>query len=582
MAETITVSQLEQLFGQLRSEFQEQVGSLSRSLSRLQDQVEKISPPPTPGNVRSELDKISSAVNLKRGSSVGFEGESKDDLAPWEIDDSSAERNFLDTIRRNRQARNSLFPERIRDERENKASQPVASVVVTAFTVDEKDKITTLTAKSFQYLNKKYKRYLVESPDTRLKMVSFLSTQVQLALVHDQSSKETDISELLDVSSIQDISDEVLYSIIAEYLRPKDREEFRTNLWEAVTDLREELKALARKRGEPAYVDFDLPRYETYMFPLVSRILDEIDSVDRLFRHKATAESLRLLPDPGYGSKSFPKAVNFYLHCFAPFAEHFSTYLGEAAMKAMKSTLEFTSAMRKVNQLFAKRSREHRQTLALVTPLKPLTELREQHDQRIEAKRLRFATAPAKLHALTEVDDHDNAVFESRLAKSGSTPVKPDEKGEYVKSMPLDFERDDDESAEIAWIDAEIKAASSPELFISQSRPSYSSQTTAPYRRPQEYAKDKPKATEKPCYSYAIKRECKDRECKFSHDEKVCREFILNRAADLLASPFYPVNTHSRELQSATQRRPAIVSRVEATGSLAATAEDSGFYIPLA
>jgi hypothetical protein len=173
----------------------------------------------------------------------------------------------------------------------------------------------------------------------------------------------------------------------------------------------------------------------------------------------------------------------------------------------------------------------------------------------VEAKRLIFA--------ISEVSGYDQSVFGSRLAQFAS----PSTKSNVLIGLeePSVASGDDLQVIELMVI---LRPPARP-LFISQSRPPYT-----PYRRPQVSAKEKPKTSDKPCYSYVIKRECKDRDCKFSHDDKVCREFVLQRAADLLTSPFYPVNTHSRELQTSTQQRPAVLSCVETIGPIAIAAEE--------
>ena len=105
---------------------------------------------------------------------------------------SKSEGNSFLLYRDQKRRHSSLFPEPISTDEEVKRN---TSQVVTAFQVEEEDKTRKLNVKSFLNLLKKYKEYKSTNADPRMNMMSFLSEEAQLNLVHDQGKKETEDSE---------------------------------------------------------------------------------------------------------------------------------------------------------------------------------------------------------------------------------------------------------------------------------------------------------------------------------------------------------------------------------------------------
>jgi hypothetical protein len=173
MAEFSMADKLADMIAILDDKLERRMNKMDEKIGDLQEQIKKSSRPSSP-KAESEPSDIPANVNANRGSGAGL----SDDFGFDDVYDTS-DRSFLATISRNKNSRqrNSLFPQNLRGRGETNNVQQ-ASLVVPVFSIDEKEKVSTLTERSFQYLNRLYNRYLVESPDTRLKMVGFLSTNL--------------------------------------------------------------------------------------------------------------------------------------------------------------------------------------------------------------------------------------------------------------------------------------------------------------------------------------------------------------------------------------------------------------------
>lgn len=419
--------------------------------------------------------------------------------------------SFLSYIDENRR-RNSLFPEPVTADVEVKRN---TSLVVTAYQVDEGDKTRKLNVKSFLNLLKKYKEYKSTNADPRLNMVSFLSEEAQLDLVQDQEKKETEDSEDLDVTSIKRASDKKLYEYIAEFVRPKDKDEYRQKLWEGVTDLKRKTKGH----------EFNLQDYEEVFYNLVSKICGEIESIDELFRFKASEGVLKLFPLHGFGSKMSPKTANIFLQCFYPFADNFTSYVGEESLKSIRSTKDFTDLIRKANIQLARASMDVRLKTAQATPQKPLSELREKTEQQGIQRQRQYAGL-------------------QRSANIGVPTFKLLARDSAKKTERLDDSSEDEAIPDMSD-DGEVLDNQIQTLMFGQQLPDRG-------RSADKSPKTKLPDDKRACYEYVTKGKCSKQGCTFSHDERLCRTHLIERASIYASSPLYPkeYRQHAKDLQA--------------------------------
>ena len=126
---------------------------------------------------------------------------------------------------------------------------------------------------------------------------------MQKKIVLHHQAHDTQIGKIYKVTNILEIDDDVLEIAVAEYLRPLDVKDYYKKLWSNITEIEKKL---------PKNYVFQVKDYDKTMFPVVSRILDEIVTFTELFVLGATPEQLARMPQSGFGSDSEQqKSINY-------------------------------------------------------------------------------------------------------------------------------------------------------------------------------------------------------------------------------------------------------------------------------
>jgi len=398
--------------------------------------------------------------------------------------------------------RNTIYPEPEQLNDGRILNKP--SLVISAYEVKEGEKILKLTVKSFQKLVKDYSRYKSTSADRRLNMVAFLSHAVLEMLINDQYKKGLVDRGELNISKIQDYSDNKLYRVIAEYLRPNSLQEYKEKLWSSVTDFK---KALPK-----GCLDFNLEQYEEHVFPNVSKLCTEIQAIDDLFRYKASSDSLRDFPKQGFTSGAHgEKSVNIFLQCFVPLDANFRTYISDDNLKSVRSTKEFITAVLEANDRLAQESMSFRRTKARVTPSQPMSEQRHKFEQENELKRRSFQQDRQPSREVSRIPRY------SILKRNPVAELDGTSEDELYFDTPLD---------------------QSGDLMFGQA---------VPFRPRQVVGTSNQQRAPGPCYVFMTTGKCDTEGCKYQHDKELAASALLKRANAALASPLYPVKSPSRD-----------------------------------
>jgi hypothetical protein len=363
---------------------------------------------------------------------------------------------------------------------------PGAQYLYTPYQIPPEQKLRALTFRSYEWFKTEvYNPFLRTNPNPLCKMIDFFETDLQKKIVLHHQAHDTQIGKIYKVTNILEIDDDVLEIAVAEYLRPLDVKDYYKKLWSNITEIEKKL---------PKNYVFQVKDYDKTMFPVVSRILDEIVTFTELFVLGATPEQLARMPQSGFGSDSEQqKSINYFLMCFRGYAENFRTKIGKDSLKAMKTTNEFIDEMRKINLEFTRLAQSLRVAESSVEPAKNLKEVLQQEDQQELARK-------QKAEERMQQKFRDGRSLKSLERTTTFEPtVTHDDEDDYTQ-----------------------------QLFY-----------TAPQRTvATPVAKDK--VEQRVCYEYADTGQCKaGASCLYSHDRLKCESHIAWKHKTAVNSPFF-------------------------------------------
>jgi hypothetical protein len=231
-------------------------------------------------------------------------------------------------------------------------------VVVSVTPVREEDKARLpLTWRALRHLleivYKNYKRISVDASHT---LVDFLTAPLQMTLIGDARRKKYLKFPLSDKNFIDVATDELVYTMLMEYMRPKSHDEYEKALYAAVKHFPRNAK------------DFVVKDYDQNISITVDQIVSDVILFDGYMRYGILEEQEKDLPGLWWGDHAGVDrgAIQIATQCLAPYVEEFKTLImrrnkgGVKALRDVKSLEAWGDLVLEVNDHYTQEAMRYR------------------------------------------------------------------------------------------------------------------------------------------------------------------------------------------------------------------------------
>jgi len=274
------------------------------------------------------------------------------------------------------------------------------------------------------------------------------------------------------------------------------------------------------------------------MMPPVARLLDEIKSIEELFRYKILAEEERVFPDMCYGSKTNQGCLWIFMECFGKYRNNFVAMVTEPVLKEIRSVEKFIEVLTSKNIDFSQKAESIERYRMASKPTAPVESIAEDIHHKRQQTAFRLGPShqsrqdPAERHDIRrnfhrEHDREDRQRFLRQVEEADTSSF-------LRHALNADEDRQEfDESARVFAAAYNGRASDRSHKFPSGPPPRLPMNGESPEKL-KEYQANLV------CFDFFNKRDCRKQNCPYSHEESFVRKYAIDRLEKLLhSSPFY-------------------------------------------
>jgi hypothetical protein len=405
-------------------------------------------------------------------------------------------------------------------------SKETIPTIASEHIVKEEDKIRTITLKSSIKLFENYNKYIHTSLDKTKTLASFITHDALKNLVDNEKNINTSLlASELTYASIYSVNNDVMKKIIANKVRPQTNEEYSKLMYVNVTEFKPAKPGKADDKDEP--YEWGVKNYDKYMYPPVLTLLDEVETYDALFRLGVTAEEISYMPKLEWGKKSYPGAFRVFMQCMGPYMDGYIEYATEQKLKDLTTMSGFIMLIKECNLNIAKEAKIVREIEQRMTPVTKTGEaFSEVKNAKLQDGFKRGVEYKRNTHALKSME--------------------PDMQYETIYEEQESFSSEDNNTLA---------------LYKSPEKPTFKNvQFKTPASNGVKTYKTEPVDNKnRACYEYARTGSCTaNNACLYSHDKRVCADYLAARVAECVKSPLYKgvQSPNSSQYNTPTSRSP--------------------------
>ena len=379
-------------------------------------------------------------------------------------------------------------------------SQKQVNVVTTERLIDESMQMKgEITVRSLCWLTQTHTDFNLMLPEGHAEkpLIMFLSKDVKLDLIRSEQQKKIPNASLLNVRSINKMSDEEVYQMFARKIRPNSRKKFNQDFIGAVR-----VKFKDVKKTDP----FTMVNYHIKFHAAIHDAIDTCQEIDEYFRLGADPRELSLMPPENWGKSETPGVFRLVMEVVAAwYADEFTGLLGLDLIMACKDLKAFCTLFQTKNHEWA-----------------TISEMNSELTER--------AQKPMKLNLVRE------NVEQKKILSRASKFSTPDNKSDHLSRAAQKYLED---AKEAAAIDEAIRSMGSLNIINSPA---------------ERFALSKMSGGTKklPCYVEAFECACPNgNDCGYSHDKLVLKEFLRSQNAKIHESPLWEPSLEGLSTQAA-------------------------------
>lgn len=380
--------------------------------------------------------------------------------------------------------RSSFFPAYLDEnsDEEKKVQRGSANVVITERIIDPSMQMKgDINVRAICWLTQTHAEFNAGQP-TGCKdkpLINFVGVKVKESLILKDQQKKVPNSGLLNTRSILKISDVELYHMFARYIRPNSMEKFKISFLEGVK---------VKFVGISSSDEFTFDEYHSKFHAAIDAGLTKCEEVDSYFRLGATEKELSLMPSENWGKSEAPGVFRIIMEAVGKFyAQEFTQLLSVDKINACKNVSEFCAFFKAKNHEWSEKSEEN-------------SALKEQ------------AQKPRKLKDVRE------KLEQQKILAKATAHNTPDSKVRLL-SRPA-YEK------EAAAVDEAIRSMGALNVIRTSERLAL--------------AKTPGGTRNLACHAEAFEGAClKGRDCVFSHDELVLKEFLRTQNFKVRSAPLW-------------------------------------------
>jgi hypothetical protein len=379
----------------------------------------------------------------------------------------------------------------------------------TSTVLKETERQQTLTVKAYLFNKERYDELKSQNlEDKAFTLATTVSQQVIRKLINNERVHNTALSQITGFgpNAFYSYPDDVIIDMFALYFKPTSPQKFGELFYSA-------LKDLSLKSEVKGWV-FGHKNYHHALFSNLNELLFKMEEVYNLLTKMQRKGDEVLYPKLVWGKKNMPGLWRYFTFLFGAFEESLIHALPEQeeTLKAVKTEAEFFALYRKLNDSLAKQSRE----------------------QEIANERLVLTGTLQEQFPQYSIDGESKGPTVRKWSREDSNSSLKLVSTESTSSAEQEAVRLQDDPVELYF-----GRSNNPTRSATNN-----SNTSSSY--PKLY-KDKPAERVLPCYSWALHKKCPTGSaCVWSHEDKVCREYVEKQVSMLSESPY--LNSKVREV----------------------------------
>jgi hypothetical protein len=315
----------------------------------------------------------------------------------------------------------------------------------------------------------------------------------------------------LTYSTVHRADNEVIKKMIANKIRPQTADEYATLIYGNITMFKPLKPNKTSGDTDEQYSSFVVKNYDKYMYPVVIKLLDELESFDNLFRLGVTEAEISYMPKMEYGTKKNAGVFRIFIQCFNEYKENYITYLTEAKLKVLNSMDGYIMLVKEKNNEIANMAKKVRELEIKMTPVSTTEDaFSEVKNAKMQENFKRGTEFKRNIPALKNMDTD---LEYSDIYKSEET-----------------FNSDDDNTL------AQLRSPQKP--FVKNVQ--FKASTGASTPGIKTYKPEPVDYKSKVCFTFARTGSCDaGNKCVYSHDPKECGEYLAARVSELSKSPMF-------------------------------------------
>ena len=410
-------------------------------------------------------------------------------------------------------------------------------------------------------LNEVYPAYKRTSIDRSLNLVDFLSPEVTKQLITRAKRKWRGLLwHMPDESIPNQLSDQNVKEVLCHLIRPSGAVQYRELLLKHVERIPKSLEWT-----------FGVLDYDIKISDLVVKVLADFKLFDDYFRHEAEPELLVSYPAEEYGKEKQPGIFWLALECFQQYKENFRTLLTPKFLSKCKDKEEFIGKFLELNDQWTDRAEKHRmqneQGMPSEKPEFIMERVNREKTQKgyLEGLSRKPSYDRSKANLNMYQQQHGSPFFppiedaEEQDPEVEAAVVTGDGETRVLSELPDDYEEAEFKAVVESFNRAENRGGSAfkPKPPFS---PAGRGSARPPLRKFSAGRGSSPGGAQQRtlvCYYYAIHGECeKGKDCPFSHDSGLAREWLQSKMKVYSGSPLLSSG------QAANRSDPSLQQRV--------------------
>ena len=223
----------------------------------------------------------------------------------------------------------------------------VQRVEVKEFVIDRERMLNRVNMHNVLALLQYYKEYKQTALDKSKRLVHFLTAEAQELLVDNEHMLGTSLSVHQTYENFNQLSNEVLGRVLANYLRPTTPSKYKRMIAQSITPLKPRQNWIFGTRG-----------YHKYMWRDISRLTQQLVDIDKICRQgdASNYNVSECLPLVNWGSSGAPGVLRIFMKCLRPFELNFQQMIGYEELKGCTSTEDWASLMKAASDKLARQS----------------------------------------------------------------------------------------------------------------------------------------------------------------------------------------------------------------------------------